>query len=303
MLFLAEYLSRIASISVTSDAENVPVEWDRSRIRVNDCEFALPAEVFPGKARQKGCLCLRIPVKEELPENFTHSTSDWSAKTFSSCREVQCIKCDKVLLKNPLKWHQKPSEYWTELMDLWHCHKPTHDEMPAAESMYSKPLNLIPQPGLVLVGETYLQPHSQDIAACRHCYNTDKIWMCDIKTDDGRTMSPEVLISSILMGLVDSHAIYSFFLNSRLLIWIFNADIRYTTSSIAGRGLKILFADDRSKIHDLRQTRSEIEDIDLPEEIFQKLLARLQESFVELPKLSQWLGQWKVGFLSYDTLL
>lgn len=298
MRFLAEYLSRIGSISVTSDIEDTLVIWEGARIRFGSAEFALPAEANPGQSRQAGRVRLRIPAKRE-PQINPSTPEVWNAKYFSNCQGIHCISCGRRVLHNPLRWRQKPSENWTELMDLWHCHKPISHEVSDVNNIYGNPVNLVPRPGTVLVGENYIEPHYTDFDPCEHLHGIQKIWMWDIKLDDGTIMNPDVLISFSLLALIDSHAIYSFLLNKKLLVWIFNCDISFTTSSRAGRGLKVLFADEGSKINDLRQLRPEIENVELPDYIFSTILQSLRGNFMNLPSDSQWFGEWKVSFLSY----
>lgn len=51
----------------------------------------------------------------------------WSAADLIVGVDVVCRKCQTVILgKDKLKeWKDLPSENWAEMMEFWHCHKPT----------------------------------------------------------------------------------------------------------------------------------------------------------------------------------
>lgn len=57
----------------------------------------------------------------------------WSAADLVTNVDVVCRKCEAVILgKDSLvEWRDLPSENWAEMMEFWHCHKPTttnHDK-------------------------------------------------------------------------------------------------------------------------------------------------------------------------------
>ena len=51
----------------------------------------------------------------------------WSAVTLGQSAEIICKTCATVLLpRNRIQtWKDLPSENWAEMMDFWHCHKPS----------------------------------------------------------------------------------------------------------------------------------------------------------------------------------
>lgn len=52
----------------------------------------------------------------------------WSAADLVSDVNVVCRKCQTVILDRGKlnEWKDLPSENWAEMMEFWHCHKPTN---------------------------------------------------------------------------------------------------------------------------------------------------------------------------------
>ena len=49
----------------------------------------------------------------------------WSAETLNVGNEIVCRSCKATITADQVKvWHNLPSDYWAEMMDFWHCHKP-----------------------------------------------------------------------------------------------------------------------------------------------------------------------------------
>lgn len=51
----------------------------------------------------------------------------WSAADLVVDVDVVCRKCRAIILSkdNLVEWRDLPSENWAEMMEFWHCHKPT----------------------------------------------------------------------------------------------------------------------------------------------------------------------------------
>ena len=65
----------------------------------------------------------RIPSAES-------SDAPWPAKDLKESSEFRCRSCGEVVVgKGAVRvWKDLPSENWAEMMDFWHCHKPSVHE-------------------------------------------------------------------------------------------------------------------------------------------------------------------------------
>ncbi|QBM89334.1 HECT-like Ubiquitin-conjugating enzyme (E2)-binding [Metschnikowia aff. pulcherrima] len=69
--------------------------------------------------------------------------------------QFTCAGCDSIILDSNLhKFVDMPLEYWHEMMDFWHCHKPHEDHHDINDKNYNGKLN--PKPGFVHVGTYYI---------------------------------------------------------------------------------------------------------------------------------------------------
>jgi len=49
----------------------------------------------------------------------------WPASALSADTRISCQTCKHILLKPIATWKDLPSGNWADMMDFWHCHKPT----------------------------------------------------------------------------------------------------------------------------------------------------------------------------------
>ena len=60
----------------------------------------------------------------------TSSKVPWSASCLSAHTRIACGICGAVIVDGTVKtWKDLPSENWAEMMDFWHCHKPSDDSI------------------------------------------------------------------------------------------------------------------------------------------------------------------------------
>jgi hypothetical protein len=102
-----------------------------------------------------------------MDADFTQSNeAPWSASSLEHGTELLCRNCDGVLVKRGCikTWRDLPSENWAEMMDFWHCHKPSdhgqngsggHAEHGVASKGYGANTKVMAQPGIGFVGLTY----------------------------------------------------------------------------------------------------------------------------------------------------
>jgi hypothetical protein len=121
---------------VSSDRKSLTVTYDGSSATI----------IFPsgvsGKAtiefpiQRRALISLRLEIAEDDKPSHgigmeVANDSPWSADTLSPASQIACRACRNEILK-PLKreWKDLPRDDWAEMMDLWHCHKPS--ETPSA---------------------------------------------------------------------------------------------------------------------------------------------------------------------------
>lgn len=92
----------------------------------------LPGEIPPGLDEMSWRL---VPHKSEVAaagfgrSGFDAGAVPWSAVDLKPHVDVTCRTCGTVFIsKDNLKeWKDLPSENWAEMMEFWHCHKPTNN--------------------------------------------------------------------------------------------------------------------------------------------------------------------------------
>ncbi|KAL3427533.1 hypothetical protein PVAG01_01042 [Phlyctema vagabunda] len=73
----------------------------------------------------------RLPLAGTYnPPDVSHAQSNespWAATTLSQESEFSCLRCGNVIIQGGhiQSWRDLPSENWAEMMDFWHCHKPS----------------------------------------------------------------------------------------------------------------------------------------------------------------------------------
>lgn len=149
-LIYAELLSNIRQISVivalpkpcgphvkvelSADGRQFILVQGGDRMALN-----LPGQVALNVQLQKPAigsqeLSWRLPVAgfSQRPDLDLSQSNDapWSAKSLSNDMEFLCRDCGFIIIKKGVikEWRDLPSENWAEMMDFWHCHKPSDEE-------------------------------------------------------------------------------------------------------------------------------------------------------------------------------
>ena len=58
-------------------------------------------------------------------ENIIKADVPWPASKLTPETQIACQSCGKLLLKDVTVWKDLPSGGWADMMDFWHCHKPS----------------------------------------------------------------------------------------------------------------------------------------------------------------------------------
>ncbi|KAF9879116.1 snf2 family helicase [Colletotrichum karsti] len=180
----AELLTNIRQLSV---AVTLPSPADRSTQGVvasdgatltiahagSQTHFSLPGKVVAPRngvlpSPHPGSLILswRLPLSETSALTARGPLDEpvpWAATDLLAESAVRCRSCEEVVVSEGKvrEWKDLPSENWAEMMDFWHCHKPTdheHGEEPEhlAKRGYGANSSIAAQNGVGLVDLTSL---------------------------------------------------------------------------------------------------------------------------------------------------
>lgn len=270
-------------------------------------------------------------------ENTIGHEEPWSANDLSPNASLRCRVCEAEFLSNevPLQFKDLPNECWAEMMDFWHCHRPQHaassqaeDAEEAADSKgYGSHTKLKATPGVAFVDTAYFLLAEQD---CRNIQNyTSKLCCCGCKAQLGyvsaegwrihksslslksaldaewETFLSDIFISSQLLALIDSSAARKFVVHPEdtkegLLIWVFNPDIRYSSSRRSEpvvRALKIFYQETRDAQKLLDDHQASLHELPLPRYLFESFKVALLKSTDLLPPSSRKFQDWTIGLI------
>jgi hypothetical protein len=168
----AEYLPNIKTLAITAVLETPRDDdtalWltkDRTKLILqhadNSYRITLPAKVIG-----QGAQHLQLPstgqrhcvnrVSAEPIFTAEETFIPWTASALDPQTELRCKQCNAVISAGNIRvWKDLPSEAWAEMMDLWHCHKPsepepTDDDSPVKKG-YAAGNKLVAQLGVGLV--------------------------------------------------------------------------------------------------------------------------------------------------------
>jgi ubiquitin-protein ligase E3 D len=146
-LIYAELLSNIRQISIIAALEVPSDSSTKAELSKDGYQFLLhhdgnvhtlnlPGSALPDSRLQTLALgsmelSWRLPLAGE-PRIPSAESSDapWPAKDLKESSEFRCRSCGEVVVgKGAVRvWKDLPSENWAEMMDFWHCHKPSVHE-------------------------------------------------------------------------------------------------------------------------------------------------------------------------------
>lgn len=86
----------------------------------------LPGEVKPGHVKISWRL-FPTPVEAQAAQHIAPDSVPWSAADLKPGLRVACRACDETIVAGETvkTFKDLPSENWAEMMEFWHCHKPT----------------------------------------------------------------------------------------------------------------------------------------------------------------------------------
>ena len=93
-------------------------------------------------------------------DHATDCNDPWPALKLTSETQVACRSCATLLVNNVNVWKHLPSASWADMMDFWHCHKPSakneDDERAGSQKGYAAANALGPTAGIGLVDVSQL---------------------------------------------------------------------------------------------------------------------------------------------------
>lgn len=125
---------------------------------VNNANLKIP----PGTTRE---LSFRLVVSDaarlSIPAKHATDCNDpWPAMKLTSETQVACGSCGTLFVNNVDVWKHLPGASWADMMDFWHCHKPSakdEDDVHAgSEKGYAAANALGPTAGVGLVDVSQL---------------------------------------------------------------------------------------------------------------------------------------------------
>ncbi|KAF8254183.1 hypothetical protein K440DRAFT_592051 [Wilcoxina mikolae CBS 423.85] len=249
---------------------------------VNPGLWQLVLKPTPGELNLSGRLPLvsSLPITYiTRGNNAPWSATDLSSSTPIS---FDCRSCSAVLIPigQITQWKNLPSANWVEMMDFWHCHKPMDNTKEKTQGSSQK--RSLFEKGLVVdqgIGFVELESFlvldkdckaakiidSRVICSACHCllgYPDKRVTVDDsrllklnkwnLSLNKNETFPLECFLATKFISYAEDEGIrrllvsnisQSDALDTRLKIWIFNPDIRFTStqSSKPLRGLKVLW--------------------------------------------------------------
>ena len=95
----------------------------------------LPGEIRPGLSKMSWRL-LPTPTEAQAALHVAPESVPWAAADLKPGLRVACRGCDEpIVTEDTIKaFKDLPSENWAEMMEFWHCHKPTDAPAPGADA-------------------------------------------------------------------------------------------------------------------------------------------------------------------------
>jgi hypothetical protein len=147
LLIYAELLLNIRQISVVAELDTpsdatttVKLAAEGRQIVLHhngkDTVLPLPGQVAPQAHIQelpiaRKDLTYRLPLAGAFQradvDDAQSIAAPWSAQDLVPGAQFTCRKCNSVVIETGSikEWRDLPSENWAEMMDFWHCHKPS----------------------------------------------------------------------------------------------------------------------------------------------------------------------------------
>ncbi|QLQ79990.1 hypothetical protein HG537_0C06390 [Torulaspora globosa] len=347
--FVVEHLPRIGATSVVLEGvsrakfslfggQKLQVEDETGRLT----SICLPTEIVtdePLKIVEKSPNCYSLRLKSRPQDLAAYQTAckaqnivmslpegKWCKKELleSGSFRLRCLGCEFDIIdeRNCNKLSELPSEFWQELMDYWHCHKP---HQPSQEIWYSARYNsLQPAVGEVVIGGSFFlaQPDtfasrtkaSNGLVQCARCLATigdetkDKLykirkWQVFLSTSEHEkdVFPPEQDVVFTLLNLLKGYSTRYVLLSSKesqIVVWIFaiGLDVTLSNNMVLKNCIKILF---RERMPEEEMKKHNIEKVEIEDLPMQSFMQSLQYYNGLLPSSANSFGEWRVSYATF----
>lgn len=349
MKCFVEYLSRINCVSViVEDAKEVEVvgfknlelEIQYREINTNSLEksnIIMPNGLkiidknaqFSSDSRFK-TFRLRLSVEKSTVRSAKFEPFErekWSKFELKRLQSftLNCAQCHSPIIsrQNCSRLNDMPSEYWKELMDYWHCHKPTKEG--TQENIYSNMYNsLQPATNEILIGGSYFLSTFETLKdivitknsdiVCNQCKevlgelqqdNLYKIhkWNLELKCENNTVNDTFSPVDDVLLSLVnyarDQSGRYVLVKHgtSQVLLWLFSSDLQVILNNKRhmSNAMKILYSTDRELISRTCDGHN-VDEVTVKTLPFNACLMELNQTNSYLPDIISTFGPWSVSY-------
>lgn len=215
-----------------------------------------------------------------------------------------CKYCNATVVDSrDNKYADMPLEYWHELMDFWHCHKPHQKHHENHLKNYG---SIVPKEGHVYIGASYLFV-KRNTSRCTSCKrnlgeltnDSAKLYKWNLKLQYGNTTEsypPYAYAYYAILDRINSGALRKLQVksgNGSVRLWILSVGLSVSYDGyVLDKALKILYTDKEDP---------DTEVLDVPLEVYDSLVSALTESTSLIPRTEQTTVMdetFKVGFLA-----
>ena len=126
-------------ITLSHEGQNASIRLPTKVGGGGDASLTLPAA--PSKD-----ITLRLQLEETSPgflqfqDHETGNIEPWTAGMLGEETEIYCYQCGQPFVSRGRvrTWKDLPSENWAEMMEFWHCHKPTIEHADGHEDVAAR---------------------------------------------------------------------------------------------------------------------------------------------------------------------
>ncbi|CCD27192.1 putative polyadenylation protein NDAI_0J03000 [Naumovozyma dairenensis CBS 421] len=353
MKYLVEYLPRIGSVNIIiENVEDLIVRISSETevgisYRENDmpsssivklpCEVSIDQPVnLVKRTGNEAAFTLRLKASSSrISEANVYSDfqGKWSKNQLlqSSKFKLKCFNCNSDIIdeQNYRKLNDMPSEYWAELMDYWHCHKPDiHNGSTQVYNTGNAYASLKPLDGEILIGGSYFMMTEKTLKEriciddnednsslyCGQCScklgerstnNLLKIykWQLTLETLDGLShFAPKDDIIISLLELANAHSERRILLkcgSKVVLVWLFTVGLGITLSAGTSYNNAIKVFYDENPTIEKDKTPEELTALQKP---FDQFMDHLATQYEIIPTSARSIGPLKVGYFDLDSI-
>ena len=105
--------------------------------------------------------------------DINEASVPWSASKLTSQTQIACQCCGNLFVKDIAVWKDLPSGGWADMMDFWHCHKPStkneNNDSVGSTKGYAAANDMGPTAGIGLVDLTHFSLAEDDCKGLKVC--------------------------------------------------------------------------------------------------------------------------------------